>query len=144
MDNALQSRRRMPAERLSVQEACLELVCVVFYFVLFFPLIGSIVLNHSVSSNFNLRPVCSQDKRTGFLYRVAPGIHPSAIFSVIIVVIDKLIWLEFYPFVSVPVQLLMACAIPSFLTCSHEDAHSISFWKLIKHFLNRHIQPCIM
>ena len=35
MDNALQSRRRMPAERLSVQKACLELICVVFYFVLF-------------------------------------------------------------------------------------------------------------
>lgn len=98
-----------------------------WFFVLFcFPLIGSIVLNHPVSSNFNLRPVCSQDKWTGFLSCVASGVHLSSHFPAITIVIDKFM-AGVHSFVSVAVWLLMAYAIPSFLPCLREDTLTFLF-----------------
>ena len=61
--------------------------------------------------------MCSQDKWTDFLYCVASGTHPSTPFSAI----EK--FMAVHPFLSVPVQLFMVCAIPSLLTCLHVNWH---------------------
>ena len=76
--------------------------------------------------NFNLRPVCSQDKWAGFLSCVASGDHLSSHFPAITIVIDKFM-AGVHPFVSVAGRLLMAYAIPSFLTCLCEDTLTFLF-----------------